>query len=109
MGAEASVRILAAENLELLYLHLHRLQLDRLLLARQFVGGHATDFLSGERRRHLFNYTPEPSRLSAELFWIKDDIAGRRGRLALRVVGVGGKTEADCAFVGLLRMGIELR
>src|SRR5579864_2662988 len=96
------------ENLEFLDLDLHRLEYYFLVLSGELVGGHALDFLRGKWRWKLLDDSTELSGYGFKFIFLQSDILRRAGGLAFGVVGVGGKTKADGAFIGLLRCGVEL-
>ena len=97
------------KNFKFFDLNLHGLQPDLFLFAREFVGWDALDFLRGERRGRLRDRSSELPCECIEHFPAQLDDGWRAGRFTFGVIGIGGETEPDGAFVRLLRAEIELR
>ena len=108
VSAELSVIVFDFQNFELLNFHLDRLELDFLLLAREFVGRDALNLLSGKRRRHLLDDAAKARGQCFELIGLQGDLLRGAGGRALGVVGVGGESEADGAFVDFFGVRVEL-
>ncbi len=88
--------------------NLHRLQLDRFFLAREFVCRAAMNFFRGIWRRHLRKAADarggEPLDFNAIDLWSRI----RAERRAVGVVGVRGKAEAEGGVVALAAPNIKL-
>ena len=97
------------QDLKFFDFNFDRLQHHFLFLARKFVRGHALNLFGRERRRHLLNHSPELSSHVSHSLWLEAYRLNLCGGFAFGVVGVGGESEADRAFVGLLRRRIKLR
>ena len=108
MGAEADAVDSDFQDFKLLDLDLDWLQYDFFLLAGKFVGGDTFNFLGGERGRSLLDHSTEAGGDGFDFFRAQGDWFRFSRGVAFSIVGVGGETEADGAFVGLFRGGVEL-
>ena len=96
-------------DVEFFNLDSNRLQNDLFFLSRQFVGGDSVYFLGREWWRHLRD---EAAEFGSEFLEIVQAGAGGANfaqRFTIGVISIGGKAEADHAFVGFLGSGVELR
>src|ERR1700751_5968577 len=108
-GAETGAVGLDRENRKFFDFDVPGLQNNFFMFARQLVGRHAFNLLGREGRRDLFDPSAEVGGLGFELFPAQIYGFGLAGGLAFGVVGVGGESEADDAFVGFFRRDVELR
>src|SRR5580700_4463943 len=68
----------------------------------------ALDFLGGKRRRRLLELAGEAGGQPLEVFFIQLRVGVRAERRAVRVVGIGGKPEAEGALITLAAAGVKL-
>lgn len=106
---EAGAVALDCEDHEFFDLDLNRLEDYLLLFSRQFVGWDTVDFLGGERGRHLVDEAEKSGSEFPDGIEVESDRDSLAHRLAVGVIRIGGEAEADHAFVGFLRGGVELR
>src|ERR1700731_4241196 len=105
---ESGVFATGTQNFKFFNLYLDGLKQDLLLLAREFVGRHSCNFLSRKRRRHLFDLSSKLCSHRTYFITIQVHILWRRDGLAVGVIGIRGKAEANRTFVYLFRMDVEL-
>ena len=96
------------ENLEFFDFYFDGLERDFLFLAGKFVSGHSSNFLGGKWRWHLLDHALELRGERPERVEIEANLLRRRSGLAVGIISIGGKAEANRAFVGFLGVGIEL-
>jgi hypothetical protein len=97
-----------SQNVEFLDFDLHGLKNDFLVFAGEFVGGDSVNFLGGKWRRNLFDDAAEAGGKGMDLIWVERDWLECGCGLAFGIVGIRGEAEADCAFVSLFGLGVEL-
>src|SRR5712691_9447912 len=95
-------------NFKSFNLNLHRLQLNALVLAGEFVGRNAGDLLRGICGWRLFNHADELTCGLANLGLRTLHLGFSSGGLSGGIIGIGGKTQADFTLVLLLAMQIKL-
>src|SRR5450631_4345512 len=105
MYSNARVWSVYRQNIDTIYLNLHRLQFHRLMLPCEFVRRPATDLLRGNGRGYLREAVERGSHSIA----IQRDLLLGRSRDALAIVAIGGVPEVDHAFVGFAVASIKLR
>ena len=108
-GAEVGAIGVDCEDFKFFDLDLNGLQSDWLLLASQFIGGDAFDFLGGEWRRNLGDDSAKAGGQGFEFRRDQSDRLRLSCGIAFGVVGVSGEAEADSAFVGFFLGSVELR
>jgi len=108
-GGECVRRYVGIQNLEFLDFYPDGLEVDRLILAGQFVGGDSGNFFGGEWRRHLLDDALKLGGERPDFSVIYLNVLQGCGGLAIGIVGIGGEAEANYALVGLLGVGVELR
>src|ERR1039458_4762039 len=89
--------------------HLDSLQFHRLSLARQLISRCAGNLLCGVRRWHLFHLTMKTRRHHAHLLQREHRLRLGPCSLALGIVSIRRKTEADRPRITLLPGGAILR
>src|SRR5262249_55339350 len=107
-GAKAGAIAVESHDRQLADFDLDGLQFEVLVLAGQLVGWHALNFFRRKTRRHLLDFAGEAGSRGAQLAQVELDGKDGADRIAIGIVGVRRKTEADDAFIGFLRLCVEL-
>src|SRR5260370_32545365 len=102
-------RAIQAQDFKLFDLHLHRPEQNLFLLPRQFVSGHALDFLRRIGRRSLLNLAQKVSSQIPYLFESERWSLRLPDSRPFGIVGVGCEAKANHAFEALLGSQVELR
>ena len=113
-GADAEARRRSGNAHDFEFVDGDRLRRQRghFALARQLVRANAADFLGGELRRHLLQRSDERRHERREVEVLDVHFIRLAGRLAGRIVRVGGPSELDDAFVRLFhphQIGLQPR
>src|SRR4051812_44880469 len=103
-----SVCVIDSNNFKLLDLYLHRLERDVFVFAGKLVGRNTSNFFGGIRRRDLLDDAGKFCRKLAYSFQREFWLLRSGGGFAFGIIGVGGKTEGDNAFVVFLGFKEEL-